>query len=104
MTIYRVRLTTFSVTVQPTNKGKHMFLKVTLTNDYELYLNLKEVCAWRPYNGKVDPADLQGCIIVDITNGSNFRLNKESSDVFIGIFESELVSNFCQLTLATRLN
>jgi hypothetical protein len=76
-----------------------MFLKVTLTNDYELYLNLKEICAWRPYNGKVDPADLQGCIIVDISNGSNFRLNKESSDRFIKLFERKSIVDFFEPAL-----
>ncbi len=65
-----------------------MFLKVTLTNDFELYLCLEQIVAWRPYNGKVDPADLEGCVVVDLTSGGNFRLNKESSDRFIKIFEN----------------
>ena len=67
-----------------------MFLKVTLTNDFELHLSLAQIVAWRPYNGKVDPADLQGCAVVDLTSGGNFRLNKESSDRFIALFDSAL--------------
>jgi hypothetical protein len=71
-----------------------MYLKVTLTNDFELYLNLLQVIAWRPYNGKVDPADFSGCVIVDLTSGGNFRLNKESSEKFIALFERKTMPGF----------
>jgi hypothetical protein len=99
MSIYKVNLFIFKVIAATSNK-EFMYLKVTLSNDFELYLNLLEITAWRPYNGKVDPADLQGCVIVDLTSGGNFRLNKESSARFMALFESKVLPGFLEQGLS----
>ncbi len=64
-----------------------MYLKVTLFNGIELFLNMNEIVAWRPYNAVFDAPEQEDCSVVDLTSGGNFRLSKESSILFATRFE-----------------